>query len=877
MPSLLTPEDYGAEANAAQSKVRTPEMSVVFDKLSMRSGDAVSANAIATGFSVKESELYYTWYLKRLNGKDLDSDGDYDENDWKIEAMRYVAKGSFERQDADYSRSTDSDGVKAVPHWDKDGDNRASGDDQDKYCYIQDYSTGRIYELTKVDSVFKKSDSSTCTPKCVATKENILCPNVEDPDNLGIFNDVTTNACVSSGEEAECVSEGKENIENFRASIDCPTGTTAVCGGNVFSNGTSDGQICSSLGGGAYGDNSCPTSSGETINSCTFKKRSDGNYCKHLFAQPKGIGEETGDESFGLKEEEFWGTDPNNNSTANNGKKDEENVMGLGASVFKWTYQAGDEVGVVAEGLSAIPTKHDNSGYMRMWAFSKNKCSEVDEATKRFYIESVFSSQVGILTVDDIDLDDCLEENLIDPSGGNGAVLNVGVAYDPQNPINDPESTATFSRGDTVRANATVEGAVSNSDYLFSWTIEASGDNTAAPANDYWKDVTNYFNEHSYLEGIGLSRIDFKLNLSNGDLREIFGTDDAESYYIRAKVRVDEGSDSSATARVGRSSVIIRFSNLGSEIVPYKVSVDGVGKLQLSNSICNGSEANREVCYVIKDEIIGITIPDEEGDLTDFRWKLNGVDLMCNTNISSACSGSGFTDTAFFPVTGAVGDIIEVTAQVREVDTGTTKEIKRVFEVIEPYVVIKTKNATTAWNKKLGFFKNLDGSVTEDVSAKIFQTSQGSQTAFVAQFYPDFIVANTSINWSVNGVPQGESQGGDTVDISVDQPGGSIYNLDVNASYMQSNEIRKALADFWGLSPSASGEKEMSFSAQIEVLENEYVAISPFKNPKLFMANLFSNLPEKAMFLVKLSITVIMLLLVIGIIFSVMPDLKKED
>lgn len=870
VPSLLTPDYLGAEANSAQAKIRGPQLKVIFDKISMRTGDSVSATALPERFSVKNDELYYTWYIKRENGKDLDGDGDYDENDWKIEAMRIIAKNNYEKQDGDYSKSTDSDGAKAFPRWDKDGDGTK---DADKYCYVQEYSTGRIYELTKVKSVFSKdlrsadglfTNSNLCTqdPRCVTTKIQIDC-SLQDPDNP------VKSACIETGATASCKSSSTADIENFRASVSCE----AKCGEGYFGAGSSNDQICSGLG--LSSDGSCGNTSG-TVNSCSFKKDSSGNFCKHLFPQPKGTGEETGDGSFGLKEEEFWSTDPNNNSTAGNGKLDEENIMGLGGNVFKWIYNNGDQVGVVVEGPSVIPTSHNSSDYMRMWAFSKNKCDEVEEADKKFYLETIFGSQKGILTVEDIDLNDCLEENLIDPSGGNIGTLNMGLAFDPQNPLNDPDSSATFSRGDVVRISATINEAVNKSDFYYKWTIEASGDNTATPANDLWKDITSSFSSKSYTEGIGLSKINFRLDLSNSDLRNIFGSSNSDAYYIRVKANVAEGTDSKTDSKSGKGSVIIKFSNIGDEIVPYKVNVSG-GKLGLASPICNISSEERSVCYVLENEIIGITIPDIDGNLSQFKWKLNGVDLTCNSSMSSDCSNSGFTDTTFFPVTGSVGDVLEVTAEVKENETGLTKQIKRLFKIIEPAVVIKTKNEQIAWNKKLGLFKNTDGSILQDVSTKIFQTSSNETASFVAYFYPTWISSDASIRWSVNGSVRDQNNDDENLDLYIDQPAGSIYNLDVKASYLNSNEIRKALADYWGISQSNSGEKDLAYSAQIEVMQNEFIAISPFKNPKLFMANLFSNLPEKAMFLVKLAITVIMLLLVIGIIFSVMPDFVKKD
>lgn len=98
--------------------------------------------------------------------------------------------------------------------------------------------------------------------------------------------------------------------------------------------------------------------------------------CKHLFPG----GEETGDGSFKNREEAIWNTDPNDDDTADNGQVDEATVAGLGQVSFTWTYQAGDQVGVVIEGVSFEPTMYEDSSYKVMWALPKNTCELPEDA-----------------------------------------------------------------------------------------------------------------------------------------------------------------------------------------------------------------------------------------------------------------------------------------------------------------------------------------------------------------------------------------------------------------------------------------------------------------------------------------------------------------
>ncbi|HAI73961.1 MAG TPA: hypothetical protein DCS28_03765 [Candidatus Moranbacteria bacterium] len=94
--------------------------------------------------------------------------------------------------------------------------------------------------------------------------------------------------------------------------------------------------------------------------------------CAHLF--PNAPGDETGDNKFGLTEEEFWRTNPYAKDTSNTGNTDEANVAGLGENVFTFTYTAGDKIGVAIEGISTEPTQYEDASYKTMWALTKNTC-----------------------------------------------------------------------------------------------------------------------------------------------------------------------------------------------------------------------------------------------------------------------------------------------------------------------------------------------------------------------------------------------------------------------------------------------------------------------------------------------------------------------
>ena len=111
--------------------------------------------------------------------------------------------------------------------------------------------------------------------------------------------------------------------------------------------------------------------------------------CEHLFPDTNGNGT-VGDGKFGSSEEKFWHTDPLGNDTAGTGNNDEANVSGLGQYQFTWTYQSGDELGVVVEGISIEPTQYDDSSFKTMWALPKNTCDTDEDDLEEYFDESTF-------------------------------------------------------------------------------------------------------------------------------------------------------------------------------------------------------------------------------------------------------------------------------------------------------------------------------------------------------------------------------------------------------------------------------------------------------------------------------------------------------
>ena len=78
--------------------------------------------------------------------------------------------------------------------------------------------------------------------------------------------------------------------------------------------------------------------------------------------------------------------------------------------------------------------------------------------------------------------------------------------------------------------------------------------------------------------------------------------------------------------------------------------------------------------------ITGLSVPNEDGNLSAFSWKKDGESLTCSSSISSGCSNGSSSNLAFFPVVGSIGDEIEITASAMNQSTGITETFSKKFK-----------------------------------------------------------------------------------------------------------------------------------------------------------------------------------------------------
>jgi hypothetical protein len=897
--------NLGEGLNVSETKKTPPQVMLFFNPTDPKLGEKVTAEALPMYFSNPKESLYFTWYLKRKECDltrnpsssvrelcDRDGDGRITANDWKIEAMYKIANAGFDTSRADYSYDNDSDGYEAT----MGGHDRT---DMPNYCYIHDFRSGISYELNDASSISFDCPSGT-NATCVEN-ETLICPAeiyVEAEGGTGGTGGAGGEepSGGAGGTGGSVLVEG-DTFEEYRFCKDlestptcnssgiaqCDDGTPA-CAGSITEYTCSSPPPSSTRA-------SCSTLFGTSSIECTRSDTGPGrNLCSHLFPHyGDTLDEEVGDGRFRADEERFWGTNPQDPSTADNGNKDEANAAGLGISQFEWNYMPGDRIGVVVEGVSMIPTKHDDSSMMIMWAYPNNDCRVRNKGS---YYKTISGYRVEIPTanMDADDLNECLEDNLVDPTkGGQPKQIGVSLSYIPENPINDP----TLSNlGDIVIAQASVADAGADENQLYyEWRVEMS-DN---PYDDRrWSDVTSRLIDDELIlgpvKGNGISELKIKLNINPADSKYAAYFASNDTVYLRIKVLVREHFSSyehSRTTREGRTDVIVKATTSSDRLMAYPVAVNEEGCLIFNSyntsPLCVDSEKGSvdPICFVTKNEVIGVRLYGGD-DLTDFSWELNGNPLICNTRMSPLCGDEKQTSINFFPVKDDPGTTYNLKLTAINIERGKSLSFNKIFRVVEPYVAISSTDENACWPKLLGMYRDLDGNVFEDKSRSVFEIFSGEAIGLKVNFHPsyikDFILNDNELGWiwEIDGAPRRDLDGEEEISFTAGKTADEAYHVSVEASYKQPQEIRKVLKDIWNISQFDSAAQYLSSSAQIEVLAGEIAAASFKDNPIKFVAGLFSYLPKQIAFLVQILLSVFTIVAASGIIFSLASGGYRE-
>ncbi len=862
--NLESIQDQAQVLNVADNKRLNPQVSIIFEPTDPRPGQKITAKAFPLYFSGEATQLYYTWYLRRAGCTldpapnqakrglcDEDRNNKITVEDWKIAAMRDLVRNGYSNEGVNYTIDTDSDGYQAR----FGGNNRVNSPN---HCYFHDNESGEDYEIADGGN-----DSFSCPSgqEAVCIVEDQVIESGEVPASTGgnnlasnIFN-ISNN---STGSGATCFVSGSP-ICSTNGSVSCATGTPKCINRDT--------------------QNDC----GSTLSSCSVTTSTDaGPTCRHLF--PDAPGATTGDGSFGSEEEEFWGTNPSDDSTAENGNKDEANLAGLGQDTFSWNYNSGDQVGVVVEGTALSPTKHDDSSFKIMWAFSKNNCSIGKADGTGSYTKQVKGFPVTFPTAN-IDLNDCLEQNLVDPSeGGQATNLKLQMITSPENPANDETSD---EGGDTINAQVIVDNSQKGiNGQLFEWRVEIANNIQFNNSLGTVADITEDLQERGLLrqvKGTALDSINVELNiprdatLAGRPFSEYLAND---SGYLRLSARVSENF-SNNTVRKGRTDAIVPFTSTRTKIIAYKASPVLVGnrmRVELPGNegiICQDQRIDRSICRVIQNEIVGLRL-DGEG-LSNFNWTINGAGLLCSSdNVSSDCAAEP-NEVNFFPVSGETGSSYTVSVTANDITTGRTVTASRLFQVVDPEVAILSADTETLTPKFLGQYKDLrgdiggcPGGVCDTYSGKVLQGESGSVLKLKSLFIPSFLSKSSQVEWEVNGNIVAESTPGNmSIDASEATPG-QVVNVTLRGLTVQNDDVRRALVDTWGISQLSSTEERFEKSIQIEIVADESAEVANGPVTR-YLAAIGLYIPSTVLYTLRMMLAGALVLFVATIALAFLP------
>ncbi|MDD5083865.1 MAG: hypothetical protein PHT88_02910 [Candidatus Moranbacteria bacterium] len=622
-----------------------------------------------------------------------------------------------------------------------------------------------------------------------------------------------------------------------------------------------------------------------------------GSGCEHLF--PDAPGHTTGDGAFGNSEEEFWHTDPKDPSTAQNGNKDEANVVGLGQDKFTWNYASKDQVGVVIEGLSMNATKYQDSSMQVTWAFAKNQCTP--RPTGRYMSGAPYNGGTAQIPTADQDLNDCIADNLVDPTNGNQAgKFEIQLTATPENPVIDSFSQNNpDNRGDLLTTHAVlINSATKDSNISYEWKVYANSSKSQTD-DTAWEDITKgLIDAHAISSVSGSDLPSLKINLNVKEGTKANGQDFFDRYfedaigYFRINVTATENYDSNQK-RVGRSSVVVKIVQSQAQIQTHSVDVDANWKLKFASAsasdtglLCEDTVEDRAVCPVVKGQIIGLDFdadvlgfPANSG--SDISWLINNKPFKCSLSVSNsnACDPNKpeFGTVNYFPVTGDVGESYTIAMTATNPLSGKSLTLNRVFRVVDPSVLIISSDTGNVWPKYLGQYVDANGATTDNYSKDMFESFSGGSFALKGLFYPNSLKSGANVAWSVNGSSvmadaSGLIQVSDTAAVP-----GMVYSVSLSGVYVPPAKNKKALFDIWGVSIADVVDVKLSRSVQVEMIQNTgQLASGPLDSSKKFFASIISYVPASVIFFFRLVVTMGLILLALGITFSFIPEKKVQ-
>jgi hypothetical protein len=256
---------------------------------------------------------------------------------------------------------------------------------------------------------------------------------------------------------------------------------------------------------------------------------------------------------------------------------------------------------------------------------------------------------------------------------------------------------------------------------------------------------------------------------------------------------------------------------------------------------------------------------------------VNGKTVQCTSQISPDCQDDKQSGQIFFPVLGNPGEQYDVSL-VATSDSGESVTLDRNFSIVKPAVSIQPitqvgDTGATVWRKVNGYYQNLDGTEATDSSDTELETTTGATVTLEPLFNVADLQGALQMHWLVDGQPVTDPDlTTGQISFTADKLAGENYSVSIQGLYTQPTEIRKALYDIWGVSPTISTETTLEHTVQIAVFQNDNDTASITTHPFKYFGSLLAYIPASVLFAVRLAFSIALALFSLGFVLSFVPE-----
>jgi hypothetical protein len=263
---------------------------------------------------------------------------------------------------------------------------------------------------------------------------------------------------------------------------------------------------------------------------------------------------------------------------------------------------------------------------------------------------------------------------------------------------------------------------------------------------------------------------------------------------------------------------------------------------------------------------------------SQFSWNLNGELLYQPLDYTVFEDWDSTTDTAvFFPITKIAKETEKISVTATPKDELQAVTATRLIAVIDPVVYIKSSDESLSWPKEY----EVESETIKDSSYLVqsnstYEALADNVVTLNLNSIPDYLLSdeeNVAIDWSVNGASIQEpgfyeededisiqDLSGNSISFATSMTEGVYYALGANFKKYWSQEERDVLYSAWGVQPEtleADTSLDIETVADIPIEENE--DLSALANPKQVLAAIGTHLPEYAMYILRLALTLVVM------------------